>query len=63
MHAFQKINGRRQTANGTEAISVQEILSYCTLFGIDDFEERSDMFNMVEFLDETFLAWNKRNTS
>jgi hypothetical protein len=58
MRIFQDLNSCRPRANGAEPISAQEIYFYCELHGIAGVSDRSDIFDMVKHLDNSFMTFN-----
>lgn len=56
-HAFFDLSPGRTIHQGGEGfISTQEIEAYCALAGIQDAEDRLDLFRMVRAMDAAFLA-------
>lgn len=41
---------------GPLPIAVSEILAYCQFLGIEDLDERADLMQLIQALDEVYLA-------
>jgi hypothetical protein len=49
-------SGRRYNMGGMQPIEIADILDYCQLHGISNFEERERLFRLMTRLDTAYMA-------
>jgi hypothetical protein len=54
--AFSSLSGSRPTGFSVGAIPISEIISYLDLMEIHNFEDRTEYYKWIKFLDNEFLS-------
>lgn len=57
MKAFTDLSRSRPMGMGIGAISITDVLSYCTLFNIAGTSERADLLYLIGEMDDEFLTY------
>ena len=60
--AFNILSTSRPVGFSYGAIPISEILAYCNMFGIDDYEERKEFIKRIKILDRAYLNFHNKKS-